>query len=181
MTFLDLQLRWRGIRKGTSLMTTFDWVLTWGHCRQPRPLQRWSSEGLFGKLNFLFWTTLFPIELFFFNAKIMRVSPINSWNSVLRLCTSALKFETPSKKCTGNTRVSPSTVSVVADANLSIAFPFRTFNFVVVYPLASKCVMHCLSSSSLSSVFELFLKVLKSWEKGMELKTEFGWKLFGFK
>ena len=95
--FLDLQLRWRGMRIVLPLMTTWLCVFTWGHCKHPRPLQCWSNSALLEKLNCLLRTTRFPIELPFFSANNMRVSPMSCWNSSFRLRTSVLNSDTPSK------------------------------------------------------------------------------------
>ena len=97
ITFLDLQLRCRGIWRLLPFMTRSLFSFTRGHWRQPRLLQCWSSDVILGKLSCLLRTTLFPIELFFFKANIMRVSPINCLSSLSRLRTSDLNSERPLK------------------------------------------------------------------------------------
>ena len=109
--FLDLQLRWRGIWRLSPFMTRSLFSFTRGHWRQPRLLQCWSSDVILGKLSCLLRTTLFPIELFFFKANIMRVSPINCLSSLSRLRTSDLNSERPLKKWTGKANESTSYVT----------------------------------------------------------------------
>ena len=182
MTFFDLQLRCFGMWRVLPLIVTLLSLFIWGHCRQPRALQCWPFDPAKGKQICLLRTTVLPIELFFFSANIMRVSPINWRNSLSKLRTSDLNSATPSKKWMGNTKVSFSSgVALLLVVDLRMVASFSLFNVSYLYPLASKFVMHCVNSSSLVSRFELFLKVLNICENGMELNTDLGWKLLGFK
>ena len=153
--FLDLQLRCRGMRRVLPFISTMLSSLISGHWRQPRPLQCWSSIVLGGKLKCLFWTTAFPIELLFFSAKRIRVSPISCWNSLWRLRTTDLKSMTPSKKWTGNTNVSPSMTSLLTASVLLSTSCFNSISFPWLYPLASKWEIHWFNSTSLALNYSL--------------------------
>ena len=60
------------------LMDSFFAVLTSGHCLQFGALHFWFSALVeLGRHNALFLTKEFPIELPFFTANIIRVSPIS--------------------------------------------------------------------------------------------------------
>ena len=125
-TFLDLQLRVLGRETTWLLIVMCVFVVVEGHCRQPAPLHRLLVYVTVGKLNFLFNTTEFPIELRFFIANMMRTSPINDFSSFSRLRSTPLNSLIPSKWWTGNTNVSLSSLIVAGLLVLLIARCFIT-------------------------------------------------------
>ena len=94
--FLDLQLSDFGMVTGILLTIISFWLMTAGHWRQPPLLHRWPVE-VTGKLNCLSLTIALPIEFRFFIASMIRTSPINVWNSVLRLLITSFSWLTPLK------------------------------------------------------------------------------------
>ena len=94
--FLDLQLSDFGMVTGILLTIIYFWLMTAGHWRQPPLLHLWPVE-VTGKLNCLFLTIALPIEFRFFIASMILTSPINVWNSVLRLLITSFNCLTPSK------------------------------------------------------------------------------------